>query len=190
MLVTLPFVLLLLDYWPLGRLRIDKVELNTKRLILEKLPFFGLAAGSSVITVLAQRASQLKRILPGCTERFRGLAEQCMGLIETVGKEFRDQRYESELATLVGNLQRLAESNAELHHRWKAFGTSDQKAAMERHLDAQEGSLATMQASLKELAGNLALIEAAADQETASTEGLRDINRGLEELMKEWSHGN
>jgi Flp pilus assembly protein TadD len=48
MLVTLPFVLLLLDYWPLGR-RISW------QLILEKIPFFGLTAISSVVTFLVQK---------------------------------------------------------------------------------------------------------------------------------------
>jgi tetratricopeptide (TPR) repeat protein len=46
MLVTLPFVLLLLDYWPLNRL--------TRHTIFEKLPFFILSAISSVITFFVQ----------------------------------------------------------------------------------------------------------------------------------------
>ena len=69
MLVTLPFVLLLLDWWPLRR--ISKVEFSVsnleqretarfgsvsyKRMLLEKVPFFTLAALSSVITFLVQR---------------------------------------------------------------------------------------------------------------------------------------
>jgi Flp pilus assembly protein TadD/uncharacterized membrane protein len=48
MLVTLPFVLLLLDYWPLGRFNLGW------RLLLEKIPFFVLAAGSSVVTYMVQ----------------------------------------------------------------------------------------------------------------------------------------
>jgi Flp pilus assembly protein TadD len=47
MLVTLPFVLLLLDIWPLRRLR-------TWGLIIEKLPLFALSAASSIISVIAQ----------------------------------------------------------------------------------------------------------------------------------------
>jgi Tfp pilus assembly protein PilF len=49
MLVTLPFVLLLLDFWPLQRAP------ELPRLVKEKLPLFALAAISSVVTVLAQR---------------------------------------------------------------------------------------------------------------------------------------
>jgi hypothetical protein len=139
-------------------------------------------------TPLQEKREQIGRILPGCTERFQDLARQCMTLIQSVGKEFRGQRYDEELGTLVNNLLRLAESNAELNHRIRAFGTSAQKADMQKALDAQADSLSRMQSSLKELAGNLSLIEAAADQQEASTEGLRDINAGLEELMKEWSN--
>ena len=48
MTVTLPFVLLLLDVWPLRRA-------PGKTLLIEKLPLFALAAGASVLTFLAQR---------------------------------------------------------------------------------------------------------------------------------------
>ena len=53
MLVTLPFVLLLLDWWPLGRLTGSADR--TKSLIVEKIPMFGLAAASSVMTFMAQQ---------------------------------------------------------------------------------------------------------------------------------------
>lgn len=61
MLVTLPFVLLLLDVWPLRRWHLfgagesGPQPVPLKRLFLEKLPFFLLAAAASVITWLAQR---------------------------------------------------------------------------------------------------------------------------------------
>lgn len=51
MLVTLPFVLLLCDYWPLDRLN-EKKDLWP--LIKEKFPLFALTIGSSVITYLSQ----------------------------------------------------------------------------------------------------------------------------------------
>ncbi|MGA2914841.1 MAG: tetratricopeptide repeat protein [Sedimentisphaerales bacterium] len=55
MVVTLPFVLLLLDYWPLQRL-------NTKRslphLLIEKIPLFVIAATSCIITLIVQRESK------------------------------------------------------------------------------------------------------------------------------------
>jgi len=49
MLVTLPFVLFLLDYWPLRRLRHE----SAFNLILEKVPFFALSAISAYISSLS-----------------------------------------------------------------------------------------------------------------------------------------
>jgi protein O-mannosyl-transferase len=77
MLVTVPFVLLLLDYWPLGRVRNAECGVRSggepstqaeatklqppvsslPSLLLEKLPFFALAAASCVLTVWAQSDS-------------------------------------------------------------------------------------------------------------------------------------
>jgi len=59
MLVTLPFVLLLLDYWPLRRFGPKTQDSRLKNLLppfLEKLPFFALAAASSCITIMVQRS--------------------------------------------------------------------------------------------------------------------------------------
>jgi tetratricopeptide (TPR) repeat protein len=65
MLVTIPFVLLLLDYWPLGRFA-QSTNSNTKaamprkdwprirQLIFEKIPLFALSAASCIATLLAQ----------------------------------------------------------------------------------------------------------------------------------------
>ena len=55
MVVTLPFVLLLLDYWPLGRVRAAGQASAWMPLVREKIPLFALAVVSSVITVLVQR---------------------------------------------------------------------------------------------------------------------------------------
>lgn len=58
MLVTLPCVLLLLDYWPLGRIRVAGGFLefisSLFRATVEKAPLFALAALATVATVLAQ----------------------------------------------------------------------------------------------------------------------------------------
>jgi Tfp pilus assembly protein PilF len=59
MLVTLPFVLLLLDLWPLRRLQDASGQVSAARLrraVVEKAPLLGLAAASSVVTYLVQRA--------------------------------------------------------------------------------------------------------------------------------------
>jgi tetratricopeptide (TPR) repeat protein len=54
MLVTLPFVLLLLDFWPLGRMTFG-AKSSIRTLIIEKVPLFVLSAASSVITVIVQQ---------------------------------------------------------------------------------------------------------------------------------------
>jgi protein O-mannosyl-transferase len=51
MLVTLPFILLLLDYWPLKRFSGGQTP---RHLIFEKLPFFVMSAASCVVTIFAQ----------------------------------------------------------------------------------------------------------------------------------------
>ncbi len=54
--VTLPFVFLLLDYWPLGRFPNYEFRVSSfARLILEKWPFLVLAGASCAVTYLAQR---------------------------------------------------------------------------------------------------------------------------------------
>ena len=79
MLVTLPFLLLLLDFWPLQRLRLPALQGSRSKvqgpafdvpapaltphsstlwpLLREKLPFFALALAASVVTYLVQRTS-------------------------------------------------------------------------------------------------------------------------------------
>jgi len=69
MLVTLPFAMLLLDFWPLHRFQfasfnprpatpsLQRSTTPPLRLVLEKLPFFALSVVSSVITFCVQRTS-------------------------------------------------------------------------------------------------------------------------------------
>ena len=58
MLVTLPFVLLLLDYWPLNRFvstpAVSRLRM-VRSLIVEKIPFFILTGASCVVTYMAQK---------------------------------------------------------------------------------------------------------------------------------------
>ncbi len=51
MAITLPFALLLLDFWPLQRFP----ETPLPKLVLEKIPLLALAAASAAITLYAQR---------------------------------------------------------------------------------------------------------------------------------------
>jgi len=74
MLVTLPFVLLLLDFWPLRRLEISTRHSQPStiwRLAAEKWPFFLLSLGSCVVTVMAQQAGQAVASLETVSMRYR-----------------------------------------------------------------------------------------------------------------------
>ena len=62
--ITFPFVLLLWDYWPLRRLSVSKQPVEStfpqgtfRELVIEKLPLFGIAAASAIMTMKAQRSS-------------------------------------------------------------------------------------------------------------------------------------
>lgn len=69
MLVTVPFVLLLLDYWPLRRLELSPLAPTSNQLklpnrgrrvlplLVEKIPFIALSAGSCLVTLLARKSA-------------------------------------------------------------------------------------------------------------------------------------
>lgn len=68
MLVTLPFVLLLLDYWPLGRFEpgssIVPHPSSIVHRVWEKVPFFALSAVSCVVTFIVQQSWQALAPIP------------------------------------------------------------------------------------------------------------------------------
>jgi hypothetical protein len=53
MLVTMPFLLLLMDYWPCRRMAFKGSPVPFSRLVLEKVPLMALSAASVVMTLLA-----------------------------------------------------------------------------------------------------------------------------------------
>jgi protein O-mannosyl-transferase len=60
MLLTWPFVMLLLDYWPLGRLDVSTLHAlraTLSRLVREKIPFFVLVALGGVVAFVVQQRS-------------------------------------------------------------------------------------------------------------------------------------
>jgi protein O-mannosyl-transferase len=60
MLVTMPFLMLLLDFWPLGRFGAQGSGFSLgefKRLLVEKIPFFLMTAAFCVITLWAQQGA-------------------------------------------------------------------------------------------------------------------------------------
>ncbi len=72
MLVTLPLVLLLLDYWPLQR--VESVE----TLVREKLPLLALSAASCAVTLLAQNAAMQSTESFSLPLRFANALVTCM----------------------------------------------------------------------------------------------------------------
>jgi len=57
MLVTLPLILLLLDFWPLGRWNGKREQASISFLLLEKAPLLALSAGAAVLAWIAQSGS-------------------------------------------------------------------------------------------------------------------------------------
>jgi tetratricopeptide (TPR) repeat protein len=69
MVITLPFVLLLLDYWPLGRTpgsegsAVGAAPAAWSKLVLEKIPLLAMSAASALVTIKAQRSGYAVRSL-------------------------------------------------------------------------------------------------------------------------------
>jgi tetratricopeptide (TPR) repeat protein len=88
MLVTMPFVLLLLDYWPLQRSRPSALNSQPStffRLVAEKAPFVLLAAASSVVTFIVQRKGGAVSTALTFGER---IANALVSYVRYIGKMF------------------------------------------------------------------------------------------------------
>jgi len=89
MLVTMPFVLVLLDFWPLERLKYYSLHQSPKllSLIYEKIPLFIPVAISSVLTILAQKevgALYTFEVLPITTRIANALISYNNYIIKTI----------------------------------------------------------------------------------------------------------
>jgi len=93
MAVTLPFVLLLLDYWPLQRLgllrevhsRLGLPTRSVRDLVLEKIPLFALSTASCGITLFAQKtAMQSLQSFPLATRLANAITSYAIYLWRTV----------------------------------------------------------------------------------------------------------
>lgn len=100
MLVTLPFVLLLLDYWPLGRIQwagqnqhLTSSDNNAPPaytaslggLILEKIPLFVLSAAAIVVTFIVQQGGKAMAPMAAFPLRFR-LSNGLVSYVSYIGK--------------------------------------------------------------------------------------------------------
>jgi len=82
MLVTLPFVLLLLDYWPLSRIQERK---SVRKLIIEKWPFFVLSILASILAFFVQKSGV---VLLGQLSFFDRIKNVIVSYVQYIGKTF------------------------------------------------------------------------------------------------------
>ena len=95
MIVTLPFVLLLLDYWPLKRFCLKSSDTENPAihrpfyfgLILEKIPLFLLSAASGVVTYLVQKSGGAVNSLAAIPFHVR-IANALLSYVGYIGKMF------------------------------------------------------------------------------------------------------
>lgn len=95
MVITLPCVLLLLDFWPLQRvlgftkpaIAFPVPQLPLRRLLLEKLPFLALSAGSAIVTIVAQRSGGSIKSLADVPPGIR-LSNAVWAYVAYIGKTF------------------------------------------------------------------------------------------------------
>jgi len=86
-LVTLPFVFLLLDYWPLNRFTIHDSRFTIWPLLREKLPFFVLAAAAAALTFFNQLHSGAVEPLASRPVGFR-IANTLISYVRYLAKTF------------------------------------------------------------------------------------------------------
>ncbi|MFZ1919847.1 MAG: tetratricopeptide repeat protein [Terriglobales bacterium] len=97
--ITFPFLLLLWDYWPLGRIGTGagtmqgraRPESSIARLVLEKVPLLLLSAASAAVTIEAQKAGGAVRTLTRYTVPVR-LETVVISYVDYVGKLFWPSR--------------------------------------------------------------------------------------------------
>jgi Flp pilus assembly protein TadD len=86
--ITFPFALLLLDYWPLFRIRSDggpetQVGTSLPSLVLEKIPWFALSAASALITMKVQSVARHAEI-----PLWMHWANAALAYVKYIGKAF------------------------------------------------------------------------------------------------------
>ncbi len=103
--ITFPFALLLLDYWPLGRITLGRINGESdggesegaphnassalcgsvlwKKLAWEKIPWFALSAASAVITMKVQRSALREEVPP-----WEHITNAALAYMKYIGKAF------------------------------------------------------------------------------------------------------
>jgi hypothetical protein len=82
---TLPLLLLLLDVWPLGRLRVESSNLTVvRRVLLEKVPLLGLAVGALGIAMRMEGQASALYPLPWPTRFAHAIVNYVIYLADTL----------------------------------------------------------------------------------------------------------
>ena len=92
MLVSVPFILLLLDFWPLRRFSLDTCgeplkqfrPIETRSLLLEKAPFLLLSVIASVIAVISQQRTIAPLSNTTVAERFANASISCVQYLRKI----------------------------------------------------------------------------------------------------------
>ena len=80
--VTLPVLLMLLDYWPLQRIGVERgAQFLRSRIFTEKIPFFVLATIVSVVTILVQRHTVEYSQAVALTDRLGNAVLSCVAYL-------------------------------------------------------------------------------------------------------------
>ena len=90
MMVTLPFVLLLLDVWPLNRFRIVQIKV----LVIEKIPFFLVSLAFSVLAYASQGSTLATNVAP------LGIGQRIANTIQHTALFFRKFLFPHDLSVL------------------------------------------------------------------------------------------
>ena len=132
-----------------------------------------------------EQIGSLKEILAGCQPDFKDAALKSLDIIQKIKADFDDHQYDSEMDAILYNISNLAKNHQALFLRLDKFGTVEQKNYMRTVLNKQLGSVQNALRTLQTFSGNLTLIAADSGQTTVSTNTLKDINKGLQEVMEE-----
>lgn len=99
MLVTVPFLLLLVDYWPLERMR----ETSWGRLVLEKIPLLAMSVASSTVTMVSQRGG-------GAIHNEFPISNRVLNALASYGRYVAKEMWPSHLASFYPHPEHIRAS--------------------------------------------------------------------------------
>jgi hypothetical protein len=128
--------------------------------------------------------NEFQNNLKSVSPEFKLKANQCIKLIYSITKEFKNKMTPEELGSLVDNICLLAVNNKNLYQRYLQFGNQEQKSIMKNKIDEQVKSLSSTLEMLQAFSGNLSLLDANNTQVSDGSIKLKYINQSLQDLIK------